>query len=132
MNFAKITIVLLALTLHSADSHAQADTIIEAIPNITEIPLKFIKQTNDKIDKYNNRITSKTEKTLEKLAKWENKIHKLLLKTNPAVAEQLFGVGRETFASMLQKVKEGKALSEQYKSSYDAYRDNLVTNIRVL
>lgn len=130
MGFAKFTIFLLALTLLSAHSYAQADTIIEAIPNITEIPLKFIQKTNEKIDKYNNRITSKTEKTLEKLTKWENKIHGLLLKTNPAVAEQLFGEGKQTFASMLQKIQEGKALTENYKARYDEYRDKLLTNIK--
>jgi hypothetical protein len=126
MGFAKFTIFLLALILHSAHSYGQ-DSII---PSITKIPLKFIQQTNDKIDKYSNRITSKTEKTLQKLTKWENKIHSLLLKANPAVAEQLFGKGKQTFASMLAKIQEGKALAENYKARYDEYRDKLVTNIK--
>ncbi len=111
MGFAKFTIFLLALILHSAHSYGQ-DTII---PSITKIPLKFIQQTNDKIDKYSNRITSKTEKTLQKLTKWENKIQSLLLKANPAVAEQLFGEGKQTFAGMLQKIQEGKALTENFR-----------------
>jgi hypothetical protein len=132
MGIRKVIIFLFALTLHSAFSYGQKDSTIPTIPIVTEIPLKFINQTNDKIDKYSNRITSKTEKTLEKLAKWENKIHKFLLKANPTVAEQLFGEGRETFAGMLAKVKQGKSLAENYKSSYDAYCDKLLTNIKYL
>jgi hypothetical protein len=132
MCFAKITIILLALTLHSALSYGQKDTNITTIPNITEVPLQFIKNTNHKIDKYSNRLSSKTEKTLEKLTKFENRIHKLLLKANPAVAEQLFGEGKQTFASMLAKVKEGKSLVDDTKKKYDQYRDQLSTNIKYL
>jgi hypothetical protein len=132
MGFLKIKIILLALTLHSAYSYGQQDTTIPTIPNITEIPLKFIKKTNDKIDKYSSRLTSKTEKTLEKLSKFEAKIKKLLEKTSPQTAQQLFGEGRETFASMLAKVKEGKSLVEENRKRYDQYRDQLSTNIKYL
>ena len=129
MGFAKFTILITALILHAACSHAQADTALEPIPTIIDVPLKFIKQTNQKIDKYTQRITNKTEKTLDKLTKLENRIHKLLLKANPTVAEQLFGQGRETFGNMLAKVKEGKSLAENYKARYNEYSDKLCTNI---
>ncbi len=129
MRLARFKLTLLALILHSAYSYGQHDSMI---PNITEVPLKFIKQTNDKIDKYTNRITSKTEKTLIKLSKWEDKIHRLLQKADPATAEKLFGQGRETFASMLQKIKEGQALTNNYKAKYDSYRDKLTTNIKYI
>jgi hypothetical protein len=124
MRIAKIKLLLLTLILHSACVYAQ-DSIV---PSITKIPLKFIEKTNSKIDKYTTRIKSKTQKTLEKLTKIEEKIHKLLLKASPETAEQLFGEGRTTFASMLTKVKEGKALVENYKSSYDTYNDKIITN----
>jgi Mg2+ and Co2+ transporter CorA len=128
MRIAKIKLLLLALILHSACVCAQ-DSIV---PNITEIPLKFINQTNKKIDKYSNRITNKTEKTLEKLSNWEEKIRKLLNKTSPEIANQLFAEGRETFASMLAKVKEGKSLIEDTRKKYDQYQDQLSTNIKYL
>jgi hypothetical protein len=112
MGFAKFKIILLALILHSACSYGQ-DTIV---PSITQIPLKFITNTNHKIEKYSNRLSSKTEKTLQKLTKWENKIHKLLLKADPATAAQLFGEGKLTYASMLQKIQEGKQLAENTKA----------------
>jgi hypothetical protein len=114
------------LTLQTVFSYGQQDSII---PSITQIPLQFVNETNKKIDKYSQRITNKTEKTLDKLTKLENRIHKLLLKANPAVAEQLFGEGRETFASMLAKIKEGKSLAENYKAKYNEYSDKLSTNI---
>jgi hypothetical protein len=77
MRLSSFMFILFAITICSVDCYGQKDTNTSTIPNISQVPLKFIKQTNDKIDKYSNRITSKTEKTLEKLTKWENKIHKL-------------------------------------------------------
>jgi Skp family chaperone for outer membrane proteins len=127
MKIILIIISFLSLTLLHANSFAQPDT---AIPNIAKIPVKFIEQTNAKIDKYTNRITSKTEKTLQKLAKWENKIKGLLQKADPATAEKLFGQGKITFTAMLEKVKEGKAITDNYKAKYDAYTDKLITNIK--
>jgi hypothetical protein len=132
MRFLKIKIFLFALTLHSAYSFGQKDTNTTTIPNITEVPLKFIKNTNKKIDKYSNRLSNKMEKTLEKLTKFEAKIYKLLLKANPNVANQLFGEGRITFASMLAKVREGKSLVEENRKKYDQYRDQLSSNIKYL
>jgi ABC-type transporter Mla subunit MlaD len=132
MKLACFMFTLLAFTLQPILSYSQADTALQPIPAITEIPLQFIKNTNDKIDKYSNRLSSKTEKTLGKLTKFENRIHKLLLHANPTVANQLFGEGRQTFASMLAKVKEGKSLAENVKSKYDSYSDKLSTNIKYL
>jgi hypothetical protein len=132
MRFLKITIILLALTLHSALSYGQKDTNITAIPTITDIPLRFLKNTNDKIDKYSNRLNSKTEKTLTKLSNWEAKLEKRLQKISPQIAQQLFGEGKQTFASMLAKVKEGKSLVEENRKRYDQYRDQLSTNIKYL
>jgi Skp family chaperone for outer membrane proteins len=134
MRFIKIIFFLLAITLHSAHSYGHQEKNIQyqdsTTANITAIPLKFITQANSKIDKYSNRITSKTEKTLQKLAKWETKIHTLLQKADPATAERLFGQCRETFASMLQKIQDGKRLAENYKAKYDAYNDKLITNLK--
>jgi hypothetical protein len=128
MRFLKNKIILLALTLNSALSYGQKDTNTTTIPNITEVPLKFIKNTNDKIDKYSHRLKSKTEKTLDKLSKWEEKIHELLKRTSPETAQKLFGEGTTTFASMLAKVKEGKSLAENASAKYSQYSDELTTH----
>jgi hypothetical protein len=132
MGFAKITSILLAFILLSVLSYGQKDSTIPAIPNITEVPLKFIKNTNDKIEKYSDRLSSKTVGALEKLAKFENRIHKLLLKADANVANQLFGEGKVTFASMLAKVKEGKSLAENATAKYNQYTDELTTHIKYI
>jgi hypothetical protein len=128
VKFTRLTILLLTLTTLAATSHAQ-DSLIHTI---TEVPVKFLKQTNDKIDKYTSRISSKTEKTLTKLSKWENKIRALLDRASPQTAQQLFGNGKLTFASMLQKIKEGKSLAENAKARYTEYNDKLITNIKFI
>lgn len=109
-------------------SFAQQDSI----PSISEVPLKFINGANKKIEKYTDRLSSKTEKTLEKLSKWENKIQSHLQKVDPSSAEKLFGSGKQTFAAMLQKVKAGKELLDNYKAKYDSYRDKLTTNLKYI
>ena len=118
---------LLTFTLHYCK--AQADTTIQSIQHL---PLQYINQIDSKIDKYSNRITTKTEKTLTKLSKWENKIKTLLQKANPAAAERLFGEGRPTFTILLQKFKEGQTITEGYKARYDEYRDKLTTSIKYI
>jgi Skp family chaperone for outer membrane proteins len=100
--------------------------------SVTEVPVKYLTQVSAKADKYSNRITSKTEKTLTKLSKWEQKIHTLLQKADPATAERLFGAGKPTFTSMLQKLREGKAVADGYKAQYDSYTDKLTTGIKYL
>jgi hypothetical protein len=128
LKFIRLTILILTLTTLAANSFAQ-DSLIH---NITEVPVKFLKQTNDKLDKYTSRITSKTRKTLAKLSKWENKIHTLLDKASPQTSQQLFGNGKLTFASMLQKIQEGKSLVENARARYTEYNDKLITNIKYL
>jgi hypothetical protein len=116
------------LTTLAATSYAQ-DSLIHTI---TELPVKFLKQTNDKIDKYTNRLTSKTEKTLVKLTRLENKIKKLLDQASPQTSQQLFSNGKLTFASMLQKIQEGKSLAENARMKYTEYNDRLISNIKFI
>lgn len=108
---------------------AQLDSTIESLQGI---PTKYISAIDSKIDKYSNRITSKTEKTLSKLSNWENKIKSLLEKVSPETAQRLFGNSQPTFSTILKKVKEGKALTEGYKIKYNEYRDKLTTSIKYL
>jgi len=73
---------------------AQTDSILQQLQNI---PKKYIGTVEKKVDKYSNRITSKTEKTLVKLSRWENKIKPLLQKASPETANRLFSDGHPTF-----------------------------------
>ncbi len=120
---------VLLLILTSLYCEAQTDSVLQSLQ---QVPNKYIKQVDKKIDKYTNRITTKTEETLTKLAKWENKIHGLLLKTNPVAAQRLFASDQLTFATALEKYKKGEAVIEGQKAKYDEYRDKLTTSIKYL
>lgn len=128
MSYAKLSIFLL-LILTSGICDAQLDSTIESLQ---KIPTKYLSQVDGKIEKYSNRITSKTEKTLTKLSNWENKVKSLLEKASPETAQRLFGNNQTTFSTLLQKLKAGQTIAEGYKSQYDQYRDNLTTSIKYL
>jgi len=119
--------ILLTCTLHFCK--AQTDSIVQSLQ---QVPLKYIHQVDNKIDKYTNRITSKTEKTLTKLSKWENKIHNLLLKINPEAAQRLFANNQLTFAAALEKYKKGETILTEQRAKYDEYRDKLTTSLGYL
>lgn len=107
----------------------RADSIIQTVQ---DIPLRYIKQVDQKISTYSSRITGKTEKTLAKLSKWENKIRSMLEKVSPETAQKLFANEELTFSGMLKKYNEGKAAVGNYKTQYNEYRDKLTTNIKYL
>ncbi len=121
--------VMLFCTLHGV---AQNSTSTSAADTIINLPLKYFNQIDNKIDKYSSRIISKTEKTLTKLSKWENKIKTLLQKADPAAAERLFGNNQTTFSTLLQKLQEGKSIAENYQAKYDEYRDKLRSSVSYL
>ena len=112
-----------------AQSYGQLDSTIESLQ---KIPAKYISSIDKKVDQYSSRITSKTEKTLEKLSKWENKLQKTLQKINPAAANQLFGNNQLTFSALLQKIKQGENDALKYKQEYDQYRDKLTTSLKYI
>jgi hypothetical protein len=119
--------------LHSASNYnMRADEKLQDAEDLKQVPDKYIKDVNSKIDQYNKRMTAKTIKTLKKLSKWEDKIHTLLLKASPQTAQQLFGNGQETFSTLLQKMQQGQSITENYQSKYDVYTDKLSTNLKYL
>lgn len=122
-------IILSLLLCNSAICEAQLDSTIESLQ---KIPVKYLSSIDNKIDKYSNRITNKTEKTLVKLSRWEEKVKSILEKVSPETAQKLFGTNQLTFSAALQKLKEGKAVIEGYKTKYNEYRDKLTTSIKYL
>lgn len=111
---------------------AQTDSIFQTIENLQKVPVKYLDAVENKIDKYSNRITGKTEKTLAKLSKWENKIKGILDQVSPETSAMLFGNNATTFTTLLKKLQEGKAIAEGYKTKYNEYRDKLTTSIKYL
>lgn len=102
------------------------------IISIQDIPAKYITRIDNKIEKYSSRIANKTEKTLTKLSKWEMKIKGLLEQVSPETAQKLFGNDQMSFGSLLQKIREGKAIASNYKTKYNEYRDKLNTSLGYL
>ena len=69
--------------LHMMCASAGAQDIIDStLDNLQRIPTKYINGIDKKINQYSIRITTKTEKTLTKLSRWENKIKGLLQKVS--------------------------------------------------
>ncbi len=123
-------IILLSFMCLTFISKAQLpDSTLESLQKITT---KYLSQINTKIDKYSNRITGKTEKTLIKLSRWEKKIKELLDKMSPETSQRLFGNNQLTFSGALQKLQEGKSVIEGYRARYDEYRDKLTTGLKYL
>lgn len=109
--------------------NTKADSLLTSLE---DIPLKYIKQVDKKVEKYSGRLTSKTEKTLTKLSRWENKIKPLLEKASPASAAKLFGPGQMTFSSLLEKLRSGESVVNNYKAKYNEYRDKLNTSLKYI
>ncbi|MBL7730889.1 MAG: hypothetical protein JNM88_06895, partial [Chitinophagaceae bacterium] len=99
---------------------------------IDALPEKYLTTISSKAELYYSRLTDKTEKILEKLARWEGKIKSILEKTSPETAQRLFGNGQLTFAALLEKYKQGKAAADEYRGKYDAYRDKVTTSLKYL
>lgn len=95
-----------------------------------QLPGKYLDAIEKKTDKYYSRITRKTEKTLIRLARWEAKIHNILLKVNPETANRLFAPGQPSFAMLLQQYQQGKHTIQQYQGVYDEYRDRLNNTVK--
>jgi len=118
---------------HSLQEVNKISSVVDSAFNtLQSIPTKYIRQVEDKIDKYSSRVTAKTIKTLERLSRWEEKIKTLLEKASPETAQRLFANGQLTFSSLLQKVKLGEELAKQYKTKYDGYRDQLTGSLKYL
>jgi hypothetical protein len=128
-------IVFLVLTIFLCNElHAQAPLVQadSALTKLSSLPQNYLQTLSSKSEKYYNAVTSKTEKTLERLAKWEGKIKTILEKTSPETAQRLFGNDQLTFASLLQKYKEGKAAAENYRGQFNEYRDKVNTTLKYL
>lgn len=154
MSFPRLTYIIFLLVAHIT-SHAQQEKSIQSIAGtvqtavndtiskpikkidstitaIQRIPSRYFKEVNNKIDKYNKRLTSKTEKTLAKLSRWENKIKKLLDKASPETSAKLFANNQLTFSAMLAKLQQGQNFISATEARYDNYRDKLNTSIKYL
>ncbi|MCX6319484.1 MAG: hypothetical protein NTW29_19560 [Bacteroidetes bacterium] len=126
--------ILLILILLSKNTGAQslAPANDSTQLSIDKLSPKYLEQLAEKSSKYYDALTSKTEKTLERLSKWEAKIKTVLDKVSPETAQRLFANPDLTFAGLLQKFREGKAAADNYKATYNEYRDKVTTTLKYL
>lgn len=122
-------LTLIATCVCCSTVSAQIDS---SLTSLQEVPAKYISTIDKKVTTYTNRVTKKTIKTLEKLSRWETRVKSTLEKLNPEAANRLFGNNQLTFASLLQKIKEGEATTLQYHQQYDKYRDDLTISLKYL
>jgi hypothetical protein len=123
-----ISIILLC----NVTAKSQLRKVDSSINSLQIIPAKYLNAIESKITLYNQRIYTKTEKTLSRLSVWEEKIHVLLFKVNPEAANRLFGNDNLTFKDLLLKLQQGEAITNRYTAQYDGYRDQLNTSIKYL
>ncbi|MCX6318024.1 MAG: hypothetical protein NTW29_12080 [Bacteroidetes bacterium] len=120
---------LLCLSLSAQQVVEKADS---SLAQLSKLSTKYVQAISSKTDKYYHAVTAKTEKTLERLAKWEAKIKTILEKASPETAQRLFANDQLTFASLLEKYKQGKVAADNYRGPYNEYRDKLTTTINYL
>lgn len=127
-------IILLILISRSIFVAAQSPvpTVDSMQVNLAGLSPVYLHQLTERSEKYYQAITSKTEKTLERLAKWEGKIKTILDKASPQTAQRLFANPEQTFAGMLRKFREGKATADHYRAQYNEYSDKVTTTIKYL
>ena len=126
----KLTGFLLTFIFLHAFAWAQIQD--SSLQSLQDLPSNYIQIIDKKVTLYTQRISSKTERTLTKLSKWEDKIKALLDRTSPATAAQLFGDNQMTFTSLLQQVKNGEAIALHIQAPYNKYRDDLTTSLKYL
>ncbi len=97
---------------------------------LQNIPKKYFKQVDHKIDQYQARISKRTIQTLEKLSRWESKVQKMLERVSPETAARFFTNEQPTFTSILNQIKKGDDIGLNYKVAYNEYRDDLTTTLK--
>lgn len=104
---------------NNALAQKKTDSTINALQ---EIPSQYLSTIDKKLDKYTNRVSSKTIKTLTKLSRWENKIKNTLQRVNPDAANKLFGNNQLTFSGLLQQIQKRETIKLEYRRQYDKFR----------
>ncbi len=122
-------IMLIPLLLLCMHTFAQTDSSLQ---QLQQLPNKYFAQVDKKIEKYGHRLTSKTEKTLTKLSRWETRIRGMLQKVSPETAQRLFGNPDMTFSGLLKKLQEGQSLVATSTAQYNDYRDQLSTGLKYI
>ena len=97
-----------------------------------KISSRYIKTLDKKLNKYYSRLYHKSIRTLEHLSDYENRLHSILLKSNPELAKKLFSSDQETFASLLLKIRSKADFGKNLNLDFNEFEDKLKTNLQFL
>jgi hypothetical protein len=125
----KILLFCFATSISCNNAFSQVDSTLQTL---STVPTKYISTIDKKINTYSKQVSSKTKKTLTKLARWEVKLKGMLEKASPETSAKLFGNGQLTFAALLQQLEQGEQTTLEYSRQYDKYRDDVTTQIAYL
>jgi len=106
----------------------KAQAIDSTLNNLQQIPSRYSNGIDKEINQYCNCIASKTEKTLTKLRRGENKTKPQLPQAFSETVEKLFGEEKITFSNLLQPLKQVEAFAPRYQSSYNKYSDDIISS----
>lgn len=153
--FNNLILIILLLTCTGNYTYAQSDTVlINTIPSIngkeniigSEFNSKYdstFKKINKIRNQYSNivstkskklegRLKNRTEKSLKKLAKFENRIQKILLKVKPEVAAKLFSSNQISFSKLYEDYKKNIGLIENARIVHDRKTSEIITQIKFI
>jgi hypothetical protein len=117
--------------LSSADTNSKRCQIDTAITTISSKLPQYVAGVQAKMERYQQRLTHSTAKTLKRLAKWEVRIKQSIEKVNPELAKHLFSESAMSFQRMLSEWDE-LVVNRRPGSAYDAYTDNLGSTLHYL
>ena len=126
----RLLTLLIIIPISCATAWAQIPD--NSLDKFKKIPANYVSVVNKKVTTYTNQLSSKTKKTLTKLSHYENKIHGILQKVNPEADNKLFGNNQPTFTSLLNQLKQGEAVTQEYQGTYDKYQDELSTRLKYI
>ncbi len=98
---------------------------------ITSFPSRFLEKLDTRASSLEQKIISKTEKTLAKLQRQEKRLYKKLLKKDSVAAQQLFANSQAKYEELRNGLND-KSAQVTGASQYFPYFDTLKTSLKFL
>jgi hypothetical protein len=121
-----VLIIYSLFAQNTINGQVNADSSLQQLSTIQS---RFFTTIDKKVDRYVNRVDKKTGRTLERLARWEAKLKRLLEKASPETAARLFAPGQMSFARLYEQYQNGQRIVQRHQQQYDQYRDDLKNSI---
>jgi hypothetical protein len=128
MNKLHPIVMLLAYILINEPASAQDSVSIDE-PN-KSLPVRYLKQVNDKASRLESNILKQTDKALTQLSKEEARLRKKVCRKNAALANQLFQNTALQYNKLQQKIVNEKSLTKN--KEYIPLLDTITTSLHFL